>query len=311
MKAALSLDLDNKWAYMKTHGDPEWERFPSYLDIVVPRALEMLEARGLRVTFFIVGQDAEIPANADALRLLAAHGHEIGNHSFHHEPWLHRRSESEIDEELQRAEHSIGAVTGHHPCGFRGPGFVRSGPLLRALVRRGYAYDASSLPTFIGPLARAYYFRKTKLDESSRRERADLFGAFADGFLPNKRHRLTTEDGAIEEIPVTTMPGLRVPIHISYVMYLAMVSPKIASAYFQSALNLCRITGTEPSILLHPLDFIDAQECPELRFFPAMTLPVKLKLQIVDNALRALASAFDVIPLIDFVGSRRTTMVEA
>jgi len=311
MKAALSLDLDNKWAYMKTHGDPEWALFPSYLDIVVPRALEMLEARGLHVTFFIVGQDADLPENADALRMIAAHGHEIGNHSFHHEPWLHRRSESEIDEELQRAEHSIGAVTGHHPCGFRGPGFVRSDPLLRALVRRGYAYDASSLPTFIGPLARAYYFRKTKLDETSRKERADLFGAFADGLLPNKRHRLTTEDGTIEEIPVTTMPGLRVPIHVSYVMYLATVSPKLACAYFQSAINLCRITGTEPSILLHPLDFIDARECPELRFFPAMTLPVKLKLRIVDSALCALTSAFDVIPLIDFIESPRNMMVEA
>ena len=38
--ASLSLDLDNKWSYMKTHGDAGWEAFPSYLDIVVPRVLE-------------------------------------------------------------------------------------------------------------------------------------------------------------------------------------------------------------------------------------------------------------------------------
>ena len=35
--ASLSLDLDNKWSYMKTHGDQGWEAFPSYLDAVVPR----------------------------------------------------------------------------------------------------------------------------------------------------------------------------------------------------------------------------------------------------------------------------------
>ena len=37
--ASLSLDLDNQWSYMKTHGDPAWESLPSYLDVVVPRAL--------------------------------------------------------------------------------------------------------------------------------------------------------------------------------------------------------------------------------------------------------------------------------
>ncbi len=26
--ASLSLDLDNKWSYMKTHGDAGWESFP-------------------------------------------------------------------------------------------------------------------------------------------------------------------------------------------------------------------------------------------------------------------------------------------
>jgi len=37
--ASLSLDLDNQWSYMKTHGDAGWELFPSYLDIVIPRVL--------------------------------------------------------------------------------------------------------------------------------------------------------------------------------------------------------------------------------------------------------------------------------
>ena len=34
--AIVSLDLDNQWSYMKTHGDAGWESFPSYLDLVVP-----------------------------------------------------------------------------------------------------------------------------------------------------------------------------------------------------------------------------------------------------------------------------------
>ena len=38
--ASLSLDLDNQWSYMKTHGDAGWDAYPSYLDVVVPRVLD-------------------------------------------------------------------------------------------------------------------------------------------------------------------------------------------------------------------------------------------------------------------------------
>ena len=53
--ASLSLDLDNEWSYLKTHGDPGWETLPSYLDIVIPRVLDILARRKLRITFFVVG----------------------------------------------------------------------------------------------------------------------------------------------------------------------------------------------------------------------------------------------------------------
>ncbi|MGZ0174718.1 MAG: hypothetical protein ACKVHE_34900 [Planctomycetales bacterium] len=56
--ASLSLDLENKWSYMKTHGDAGWASFPSYLDIVVPRFIDFLNKRDLKITVFIVGQDA-------------------------------------------------------------------------------------------------------------------------------------------------------------------------------------------------------------------------------------------------------------
>lgn len=300
MRAALSLDLDNQWSYMKTHGDAGWEAFPSYVDLVVPRALELLQQRGLRITFFIVGQDAALPCNAAALAEITRLGHEIGNHSFHHEPWLHRRSDAEIDGELEQAEASIEQATGSLPRGFRGPGFVRSDTMLRVLARRGYAYDASSLPTFIGPLARAYYFKTARLDPAARREREDLFGKFADGFEPNRRYTLFTSDGTLEEIPVTTMPGVRTPIHISYVLYLATISPALALSYFRLAMDLCKIARVEPSILLHPLDFIDDRECPALRFFPAMSLPSREKIALVSEALRILESRYDVVPLLEF-----------
>jgi len=74
--ASVSLDLDNEWSYLKTHGDASWSSFPSYLDVVVPRVLDFLSERNLRITFFIVGQDAALEGNVGALRSLADAGHE-------------------------------------------------------------------------------------------------------------------------------------------------------------------------------------------------------------------------------------------
>lgn len=76
--ASLSLDLDNLWTYLKTSGDAAWQTFPGYLDLVVPRILSVLERHDLKITFFIVGQDAALPSNAKALRSIADAGHEIG-----------------------------------------------------------------------------------------------------------------------------------------------------------------------------------------------------------------------------------------
>ncbi len=303
MKAALSLDLDNKWSYMKTHGDAGWETFPTYLPVLIPDALRTLDELGVRITFFVVGQDAALEPNREVLTQLVREGHEVGNHSYHHEPWMHRRTAGEIDEELARSEEAIEIATGKRPRGFRGPGFVKSPAMLDVLSNRGYLYDASSLPTFIGPLARAYYFRTVRLTDEERRERHDLFGQFSDGFASNRRHRVYSRSGALEEVPVTTMPGLRLPIHVSYVLYIASISPALAVWYFRTALSLCKATGTEPSILLHPLDFLSARECPELAFFPGMALDPALKREILLRVLLILTKQYAVMPLEQFVRS--------
>ena len=121
--ASMSLDLDNKWSYMKTHGDAGWESFPSYLDIVVPRFLDVLDEMGLTITVFVVGQDAALERNHDALRMIADRGHEVANRSFHHEPWLHLYSPDELDRGVELSEEAIENATGKRTVGFRGPGF--------------------------------------------------------------------------------------------------------------------------------------------------------------------------------------------
>ena len=292
--ASLSLDLDNEWAYLKTHGNPAWEALPSYLDRVIPRVLDLLARRGLRITFFVVGLDAAQEKNLDSLGKLARAGHEIGNHSLRHEPWLHLYSEEELERELAEAEAHIEAATGQRPDAFRGPGYSLSETTLRVLLRRGYRYDASTFPTFLGPLARAYYFMTAKLDPEERRKRAGLFGSVRDGLRPLRPYRWQLTEGTMLEIPVTTLPFFRVPIHLSYVLYLNVFSPLLARAYFEAAMRICRLAGVGPSILLHPLDFLGAEDVPSLAFFPAMRSPAAQKIEIVNHCLARMQALFDV-----------------
>lgn len=298
--ASLSLDLDNQWAYMRGHGLSEWQSYPTYLPHVVPIVLDTLEKLDIKATVFVVGKDADIDVNGRPLRLLVDSGFSIGNHSFLHEPWMHRNSSSEIGAEISRAHDSIRQATGIEPISFRGPGFAISGNLLRELQKLGYKYDASVFPTIIGPLARAVYFRSADLSETEKNERKDQFGSFADGLLPLKPFRWDIDNSYMLEFPVTTVPIARVPFHFTYVHYLGQKSKLAAKAYFAIALALCRAFRVSPSILLHPLDFIAADEVPELSNFPGIGHDSAAKRQLTLDCLSMLNSKFDVLELDEF-----------
>ncbi len=294
--ASVSLDMDNLWSYMKIHGDPEWSTRPSYLDALVPRMLELFGEHGLTATVFVVGADVARDDGARAVAAIAAAGHEVANHSYEHEPWLHLYERDRLDEELARTEDVLQAAGAPRPTGFRGPGYSLSPELVGLLVERGYAYDASTLPTWIGPLARAYYFRTASLSQEQRNERQALFGSANEGLRPVHPYRWRLDDGEdLLELPVTTMPLLRVPMHVSYLLQLHQSSPALARAYFSAGLLACRLRGVGPSLLLHPLDLLDAKDAARLEFFPGMGLPAAEKVRVVKWALSAMTRHFTVV----------------
>lgn len=301
--ASLSLDLDNKWSYLKTHGDAGWEQYPTYLDTVVPRFLQTCHERAINMTVFVVGLDAEREENFEALASISAAGHEIGNHSFRHEPWLHLYTEQELASELSRTEEHLERVTGQCPIGFRGPGFSFTETLLQVMIRRGYRYDCSTFPTFLGPLARLYYFMSTSLNRSQREERKQLFGKFREGFRPLKPFQWTFNEGSLVEIPVTTMPLFRTPIHASYILYLAQYSTFAAKAYWNMAIQLCRASGIAPSLLLHPLDFMGCEDDSDLSFFPAMGRPAQPKIEMTGWMIDQMMKYWEVRPMKDHAGA--------
>lgn len=297
-RASVSLDLDDLWTYLKTHGDSGWDEYPTYLPTVVPRVLDLLDELGMRITWFVVGRDAADPRHRAVLRAITDRGHEVGNHSFRHEPWLHLYTDAEVERELAEADAAIRSATGAAPGGFRGPGFSFSPAVLSACARLGYRYDASTFPTFLGPLARLYYFATARgLSTADKDKRKQLFGSASEGFRPLKPYTWRTGAGPLLEIPVTTMPVFRAPIHLSYLLYLDGFSRTAARAYLRLALALCRAAGFGPSFLLHPLDFLGADDTDRLAFFPAMRRPAAPKLAFAREALGMIARHFTAGPM--------------
>jgi hypothetical protein len=205
-------------------------------------------------------------------------GHEVGNHSYHHESWLQTYSFEKIEKEIINAENAIFDVTGKRPTGFRGPGFSWSVDLLKVLQSRGYLYDASTLPTYLGPLARAYYFAKSDLSKEEKKSRKELFGKFSEGFRTLKPYKWDLGNGkTIVELPVTTMPILKFPFHLSYLIYLKM----------------CKITSTPISFLLHPLDLVGGDQITQLAFFPGMNVDSTRKVKVFKMVIETIQKSYE------------------
>lgn len=294
--ASISLDLDNQWSYMKIHGDEGWDAYPSYFSIFVPHVLNVLDELGLKITFFVVGKDTESEENRKYLRMITDRGHEVGNHSYHHESWLQTYSYEKIEKEIREAEEAIENATGQRPTGFRGPGFSWSRDLLKVLESRGYRYDASTLPTFLGPLARMYYFQKSDLSKEEKKARKELFGKFSEGFRKLKPYKWDLGNGkTLAEIPVTTMPVFKLPFHLSYLIYLGNISMPLMKLYLATAIRMCKITRTPISFLLHPLDLIGGDQITDLAFFPGMNVGSEKKVEIFKNVIHSLQKYFEMV----------------
>jgi peptidoglycan/xylan/chitin deacetylase (PgdA/CDA1 family) len=102
----------------------------------LPRVLTLLAELGVRATFFVEGLNAEL--YPDALREIAAAGHEVAYHGWQHERW------AELDPSEERASFERGVTAlnalGLRPVGFRPPGGELTPSSLPLLRECGFEY---------------------------------------------------------------------------------------------------------------------------------------------------------------------------
>ena len=250
--ATLSLDLDDAWAYLRTRGEPDWAEAPSVLPLAVERLLPLLAERGLRITVFVVGRDATRAEGREAIGALAAAGHEIASHSQLHRAELAALPDRAIEDDLREAADAIEALTGRRPTGFRCPSFGNSPALLRSLVEGGYDYDASVLPTSLSPLLKLYYRARMRTGTPDQPQQ-HLFGRASNALLPLTPFRWGGDGAGLLELPISTMPLLRTPMHMSYLQALGATSAGASHGYLRLALRLLRARGCRrPSCCIRP-----------------------------------------------------------
>ena len=80
--------------------------------------LDILDEHDVKATFFLVGD--WVDKYPDDVKNIAAHGHDIGNHSDTH-PHLPQLSTENATSEIQRCNEKIEALTGSAPTLFRPP----------------------------------------------------------------------------------------------------------------------------------------------------------------------------------------------
>ena len=154
-RVVLSVDLD-EWYHCRWASGAAHSRWPSTAavfrdyyqsdrpggELIEPtrRIIALFAKLGVSATFFILG---EVAAHyPDLVGEIAAKGHEIGCHGFHHTD-ADLLGPKGFAEELRRGRDALFAITGRAPSGYRAPNLILRDWMIPVLKDQGFQYDAS------------------------------------------------------------------------------------------------------------------------------------------------------------------------
>jgi peptidoglycan/xylan/chitin deacetylase (PgdA/CDA1 family) len=105
------------------------------------RILRRLAQEGIPATFFVTGHTAE--TYPDAVRAIAAAGHEIGHHGYLHENPVGLASKEDERRVLERGLEALDKTVGVRPVGYRSPAWDNSPHTIELLLEYGFRYESS------------------------------------------------------------------------------------------------------------------------------------------------------------------------
>ena len=283
--ACIHVDLDSVWAMAASCGialetDPD-----PILHTSIGRFIGIFEEYRVKATFFITGRDAAKKSNAGIVAAVRAAGHEIANHSMDHRPDFTAIPAREIEADIADSTKAVEDAAGERCHGFRAPTYNVNGAILRILEERGYEYDSSILPTFISPLYRAVHRISSGRSfpyGSPRHAAAPLAPYHPDEARVWKRGMMR-----IVEVPISTMPFLRLPFHASYVFQLGM-------PIFRAGELLSRVARTPLVYVFHARELAD-DGGEWMKLLPFRAIPSRRRMALYREMLEAITGHHDVV----------------
>ena len=305
---AVSIDLDGVGCYYRIHGlgahPPELEHV--ILERALPRAAKLFADRGMNVTWFVVGRDADADAalpdraartaNAARLKALHDHGDELGNHSYSHPYDLARLSADVVESEIAGGDRVLRKITGKTTRGFRAPGYDVSPAMLDALAKHGYRYDSSVFP------APGYYAAKAvvmaglamlRRPSGAVMTNPRLLAAPSEPYRPAMSAPWKRGQAPLVELPIAVTPWARIPaIGTSLIVLPPRLRKHVVSA----------MTGRSFfNFELHGIDFADAEKdgIPGelVDHQPDLRLPIAEKLARLGAILDVIAESWEMVTL--------------
>jgi polysaccharide deacetylase family protein (PEP-CTERM system associated) len=148
---ALTIDVEDYFhveAFSGSIPRADWDAFPSRVVENTARILDLLDALGLKATFFVLGWVAR--KAPFLVTEIARRGHEVGCHSMWHRLVYSMRPE-DFRADLKEATSRIADCAQTPLRGYRAPSFSitrKSLWALEILAEEGYSYDSSIFPIY-------------------------------------------------------------------------------------------------------------------------------------------------------------------
>ncbi len=250
--ANISIDFESLYHYSETLGLNHPDRDRDY-ERIVDRFLDLFAELGVHATFFMVGDDIRLQKlTPEVLRRMTAAGHELANHTLTHPHNLSQLSRARKEEEIVTTGRLIESATGQRVVGFRAPCLDVDEEIVDILERHGYWYESSVLPFYFKQVQELAYglicrgrFRSTGAWQNSF--------APGDPYVPEqgKLHRRGSR--AITEVPIATVPILRIPFY-------STIHFALGRASFDASYALVRRGREQFTYELHSIDLADCGE---------------------------------------------------
>lgn len=149
MLNALTFDIEDYYqveAFKDFIRFEAWPQYPSRVVANTAKITAILDERGVKATFFILGWVAErFPA---MVQELAAAGHEIATHGYAHQ-MVYTQTPAEFEADLLKSTRILEALAGQKVIGYRAPTYSiieESFWAIDILIRHQFRYDSSIFP---------------------------------------------------------------------------------------------------------------------------------------------------------------------